>query len=199
MRKIVSSLVILILIVQFTNCRAQGRSKFDKDAYVFWFFIKAELKKDRVLKRPIYMVRRASKEIKSGTIRKYEKEVYKNINNGNQLAVGPFEQLEDATRANEMYNLARKTDEQMEKIIDETSDTLGENFFWYTLQFKVSDRTRKYLIVRQPARIAQYRTLKEFRFFLWSSLKSKQLAIGPFVSQMEAEESKRLYRLEDAF
>ena len=192
-------LILSVFIIQFSSCRVHGQSNFDKDKYVFWFYIKAEIKKDRELKRPIYMVRRASKEIKSGTIRKFEKEVYKNLNNGNQLAVGPFENLVDAKRSNEMYNIARKTDEQMDKEIEATVDTLGENYFWYTLQFDISDRTRKYLIRRQPARVAQYRTLKEFRFFLWSSLKTKQLAIGPFVSLMEAEESKRLYRLEDAY
>ncbi len=200
MKKLVS-IILLIFMLQISNLKAQKSASFrnlHRDDYVFWFFIKAENKIDRILKKPMYQIRRSSKEIKSGKIKKYEKEVYRNLNSGNLIAIGPFLELVDAKRANEMYNLARKTDEQMEKIISETKDTTDNYYFWYLLQFSVSDRTHKYLIKRQPARIAEG-NLVQFRQILWDVRVIPQLTIGPFTSREEAEESKRLYRLEDDY
>ena len=75
-------------------------------------------------------------------------------------------------------------------------DTTNNIYYWYVLKFSKSDRTNRYLIDRQPARVAEGR-LKDFRYFMWSSLILQQLAIGPFTSKIEAEESKRIFRLEE--
>ncbi len=199
MKKLISSILIMLFIHSGIGLSAQiNVTKFDKNLYVFWFFIKAEIKKDKELRRPVYKVRRASKDIKSGKIKKYENEVWKNVNNGNQLAIGPFLELEDAVRANEMYNIGRKTNEQMEQEIAATVDTTDNTYFWYILQFSKSNRTNKYLIKRQSAAVAEG-TLEDFRYFMWTVLSNQQLSIGPFTSHTEAEESKRLYRLEDSY
>lgn len=199
MKKLISKILISLFLLNITGLKAQIIVEhFDKDQHVFWFYVKAEIKKDRELKRPVYIVRRFGKDVKSGTISKFGKEVWRNLNNGNQLTIGPFLELVDAERANKSYDLARKTDEQMKKEIAGTVDTTNNEYFWYLLQFTITKRTHRYQIKRQPAAVIPG-TLIQFREMLWDVLKQKQLAIGPFTSQTEAEESKRLYRLEDSF
>lgn len=199
MKKLISIVLISLFLLNSSGLMAQiSVEHFDKHQHVFWFYIKAEIKKDKELKRPVYKVRRASKDIKSGSIRKFEKEVWRNLTNGNQLTIGPFLELIDAQRANEMYDIGRKTNEQMEKEIAATVDTTDNSYFWYVLQFTLSNRTRKYLIKRQSAHVAEG-SLEDFRYFMWSVLSNQQLAIGPFTAHTEAEESKRLYRLEDSY
>ncbi|MEN8120383.1 MAG: hypothetical protein ABFS35_08550 [Bacteroidota bacterium] len=199
MKKLISSVLISLFFLNVTDINAQiNVTKFDKNQHVFWFHIKAEIKNDRELRRPVYKVRRASKDIKYGTIRKFEKEVWRNVNNGNELTIGPFLELIDAKKANAMYDIGRKTNEQMEKEIAATVDTTDNSYYWYVLQFTMSNRTRKYLIKRQSARVVEG-SLEDFRYFMWSVLPNQQLAIGPFTAQTEAEESKRLYRLEDSY
>ena len=200
MKKIISIAFISLFILNNTKAQDDIKvSKFDKSQYVYWFYIKAEIKKDRVLKVPVYKVRRASKDIKAGKIKKFQNDVWRNIKGGNQLVVGPFIELVDAERANKMYNLGRKTDTLMAKEIQASRDTVTYNeYYAYLLTFKFSDRTHKYLIKRQAAGVFET-SLPEFQSQLWDFLKQKQLVIGPFTSQTEAEESKRLYRLEESY
>lgn len=195
--KIISFILSMLILLSSVVIKSQiSAFNFDNDQHVFWFFIKADIKTDKELKKPVYVVRRLGKDIKSGTFKKYKKEVWRYIHAGNQLTIGPFLELNDAKRANETYNLTGKTNEQIEKDIENMSDTTNNVYYWYVLQFSKSDRTNRYIIKRQPARVAEG-SLKNFRYFMWSSLVSKQLAIGPFTSQIEAEESKRIYRLEE--
>ncbi len=199
MKKIICSLLITFFVQNVTSLKSQITVKgLDDDRFVFWFYIKADIKRDKELKVPVYAVRRLSKDVKSGTVKKFKKEVWRNLNRGQQIAVGPFLELEDADRANSTYDLARKTNDQMAKDIASTIDTTDNTYFWYLMQFTVSQRTRKFLIKRQPAAIFPG-SLVDFRNVLWDVRIIPQLAIGPFTSQEEAEESKRLYRLEDAF
>jgi len=202
MKKLINIVLISVFILSVYNIKAQDNikiSKFDKSQYVYWFYIKAEIKKDKVLKVPVYKVRRSSKDIKAGKIKKFQNDVWKNIKSGNQLVIGPFLELVDAERANKMYNLGRKTDTLMAKEIQTIRDTVTYNeYYAYLLTFKFSDRTHKYLIKRQAAGVFET-SLPEFQSQLWDFLKQKQLVIGPFTSQTEAEESKRLYRLEESY
>jgi len=200
MNKIISRLLIAFFVFNVIIAKSQITSERIKDdRFVFWFYVKADIKTDKKLKVPIYAIRRINKDVKSGTVKKFKKEVWRNLERGQQIAIGPFLELVDAERANEMYDLARKTDEQMDQDIEATIDTSGnEVYFWYLIQFEVSKRTKKFLIKRQPAATFPG-SLKDFRFILWSVRTVPQLTIGPFTAREEAEESKRLYRLEDAF
>ena len=201
MKRIISIALISFFILNNYMVKAQDItvSQFDKNEYVYWFYIKAEIKKDKVLKVPVYKVRRSSKDIKAGKIKKFQNDVWRNIKGGNQLVIGPFQQLVDAERANAMYNIGRKTDTLMAQEIKATQDTVTYNdYYAYLLTFKFSDRTHKYLIKRQAAGVFET-TLPDFKSQLWDFLKQKQLVIGPFTTQMEAEESKRLYRLEESY
>ncbi len=195
--KIISQITLLLFLATSYSLKSQASATdLDENQHVHWFYIKADIKKDKKLQKPVYVVRRLGKNIKSGTFKKYREEVWRYIMAGNQLTIGPFLELNDAKRANETYNLSGKTREQIEKEIENTIDTTNNVYYWYVLKFSKSDRTDRYLIDRQPARVA-FGSLKDFKYFMWSTLIMKQLAIGPFTSKIEAEESKRIYRLEE--
>ena len=194
MKKVFYLILLMFFTFQYSYIAAQEQG-LDDDQYVFWFYVRAEIKKDRELKRPVYSVRRIGKDVKGGTVRKFRKEVWRNMNSGQQLVVGPFVELEDAKIANKTYDLGRKTDEQMQKEIAETVDTTDNSYYWYIIQFSISKRTHRYVMEKQPARVAEG-TLKDFRYFMWDVLKQQQLAIGPFTSPVEAEVSKLLYKQE---
>lgn len=194
--RLVSLFLTSLFLITFSLKSQTSPFDFDDDQHVYWFYIKADIKTDKEFKKPVYVVRRQGKSIKSGTFKKYREEVWHYIKAGNQLTIGPFLELGDAKRANETFNLAGKTNKQMENEIENTLDTTNNVYYWYILQFSKSDRTNRYIIERQPARVAEG-SLEDFSYFLWDVLKQKQLAIGPFISKIEAEESKRIYRLEE--
>ena len=171
----------------------------DTKRYVFWFYIKAEIKMDRKLHMPVYSVRRVGKDIKGGTLKKYNKDVWRNINGGNQLCIGPFSKLEDAKRANQCYDLGRKTNKIMEQEIANTVDTTDNTYYWYTLEYEITKRTHRYVLSRIPAAV-QEGSLKDFKEMLWMLLhqQDKKLVIGPFTDQTDAEISKLINRNEES-
>lgn len=194
-------LIMILFIAQTYYSKAQGNVE-GLDAskkYVFWFYIKAEIKMDRELHIPIYTVRRVGKEIKGGTLKKYNRDVWRNINGGNQLCVGPFSDLEDAKRANKCYNLGRKTDATMQKEIENTVDTTDNTYYWYPLEFEITKRTHRYVLSRIPA-AAPSGDLKTFKEMLWLLLhqQDKKLLIGPFTSEEDAKISMLINRNEES-
>lgn len=200
MKKIIIGILFLIFLIGTQSAFSQRirKEERDPDRYVYWFYIKAEIKKSRIHHKPVYVVRRLGNTLKSGTIKKYENDLWRYLNRGNQLAIGPFSQYNDAKRAIKMYDLARKTDEIMKKEIDEFTDstaTPGDYYFYY-LKFKVSKRTRAYILDHKAAHVS-FGDLKRFKTVLWEGLTFEKLAIGPFPSQPEAEESKLIYRSEE--
>lgn len=199
MKKVTIYIFTIIFCFSGLKTLAQGVSveKFDPDRFVFWFYVRAEIKLDRETKRPIYVIRTLSKTPKSGAIRKYEKDLWNYLGGGQQLSIGPFLEYQDAIRAIDMYDLARHTNETMEEAISTFQDsTAASEYFWFFLKYKISPRKGSYLLERTAARVA-YGGIKEFKQVLWEGLSFQQLAVGPFASQAEAEEAKRLYRIEE--
>ncbi len=180
---------------------AQGEDTYvgkdDQNVYVHWFYIKAETKIDRNLNAPVYVVRLSSKNPKSGTLKAFQKDGYRSLINGQQLAIGPFPNYKEALRASSFYDLARETEESMANEIANFKDTTDvSEYFYYYLEYRLTDRTHKYVFKRIPAAVASG-GLVDFRQVLWEGLTQKKLCIGPFTTQEDAEESKRLYRLEE--
>jgi hypothetical protein len=200
MKKIFSYLIVGLYMLSGSELSAQGvfTQKFDPGQYVYWFFIRAESKFDKETKRPIYVVRTLSKMPKSGTISVYEKEVWKYLQGGQQLAVGPFLEFNDAKRAIAAYDLAKLPKEKMEEEVANFKDSTitVDEFYWYFLKFKIAQRTHKYILERTAAAVATG-GLNEFLHVFLEGVTFEQLAMGPFSSQIEAEESKRLNRLEE--
>ena len=96
-----------------------------------------------------------------------------------------------------MYDLARHTDETMEKDIANFKDTTAaDEYFWFFLKYTISKRKKRYELARMPAAVSSG-SLREFKQVLWEGLGFQNLNIGPFASHEEAEESKRRYRIEE--
>ncbi len=199
MKKIILGLIYFCS--SWIGLYAQGNDTYigkdDPNLYVHWFYIKAETKIDRNLNAPVYVVRISSKNPKSGTMTAFQKDGYRSLINGQQLAIGPFLNYKEALRALSFYDLARHTEETMAVEIANYKDTTEfSEYFYYYLEYRLTDRTHKYVFKRIPAAVASG-SLAEFRQVLWEGLTQKKLCIGPFTTQEEAEESKRLYRLEE--
>ena len=198
MKNLAVIIITSFLSISWLNSSAQVTvDKFNDNQFVFWFYVRAEIKRSTETKRPIYVVRTLSMTPKSGSILKFEKELWRYLQGGQQLAIGPFTDYNDVKRALDMYDLARKTDEMMEEEIKNYYDsTAASEYYWYFLKYQIAPRKKSYELERTAARVA-YGGIKEFKQVLWEGLGFQQLAIGPFPTQQEAEESKRLYRIEE--
>ena len=156
---------LVVVIITFLLCSSSINSsaqvtvgKTDPDRFVFWFYVRAEIKIDREKKTPVYVIRTLGKTPKSGKTRKYEKDLWNYLLGGQQLAIGPFRDYGDVT------------DETMEKEIQNFHDsTANDEYYWFVLKFKISERKKKYLLERTAARVASG-SLKAFKQLLWEGL-----------------------------
>lgn len=199
MKTLVKYLLVIILSVSFTMSFAQEVivEHYRPDQFVFWITVRAQIKISNESKKEVYVVRTARNKPQSGKLYNYEKSLWKNLTSGRQLLIGPFTEYQDAVRAAEMYDLAKQTNESMaEHIRTYTDSTTAPEYYWFFLKYKIMPRTKKLALERTAARVA-YGDIKDFMQVLWEGLTFQQLAIGPFQSQVEAEEAKRLYRLEE--
>ncbi len=192
-------LVFIISLLTVDNFAQEGIEVQDQDneQYVFWFYVRAEIKRDRVTKKPAYAVRILSRKPKSGTLAKFDRDLWRNLNGGQNLVIGPFLEYYDAERAIKLYNLARQTDKTMEKEIANFRDTTAaDEYYWFFLKYRITKRKHKFEFEHTPARVASG-NIPMFKQVLWEGLKFQQLAVGPFAQPTEAEESKRRYRIEE--
>ncbi len=189
-------LTIIISSLFFTKAYAQGEGIVTKDideenVYVFWFYVRSEVKVDRVTKRPAYSVRVLGTKPKSGNLKKFDKDVWRCLLGGQQIAIGPFKEYTDAIRAIEMYDLKKKDSD-----INFRDSTVRDTYYWYLLEYTITKRKHKFQLKRVPARVASG-DLQSFRAILKESLTAQKLTVGPFGDPTEAEESKRRYRIEE--
>ena len=191
-----ATLVILSVVVS-SSAKAQDAYtvKKDPDLYVFWITVNASIKISKETRKEAYVIRTARKKPKGDKHIAYEEFLYKSLKGGRQIPIGPFWEYNDALRAAEMYNLAKHTTETMDEEIRNFHDSTAINeYYWFFLKFKFSKRKKKILLERTAARVA-FGDLKEFKQVLWEGIFFKQLAVGPFPTQEEAEEAKRLYQI----
>jgi len=192
-----ATLIFLSIVSVTLNAQDVTVEKMNPDQYVFWISVKAQMKISKETRKEVYDVRSNRKKPQDGTVRNYERYLFKSVKGGRHLPVGPFLEFDDAVRATDMYKLARHTSKSIEEEIRNFVDTSANfEYYWFFLKFKIAPRTGKFILKRTAARVASG-DLKDFKQVLWEGLFFKQLAIGPFTSQVEAEEAKRLYRLEE--
>lgn len=148
-------------------------------------------------KKEVYVIKTSRNKPGSGKIRKYQRFLHKSLIAGNSLPIGPFDNYEDASQAVEYYKLTRFNSETMKKSIVQMPDSImNDEYYWFFIKFTYSQRKKTIYLERTAARVASG-NLADFRTVLWEGLSFKQLTVGPFISQEEAEEAKRLYRLEE--
>jgi hypothetical protein len=194
---------LLVLFSLFYNSIfAQVQTdKFDPSEFVYWFYLRAEKKMDKQIHSIVYQVRTLSKTPKYGTFAAYEKDTWRCMQAGQQLVIGPFRDYNVAKQSIQIYDLAKLTESLRDKEIKrlkDSSEMMEGSYYCYYLKFDISQRTHRYVLKRIPARIeVEGITINEFLETFTEGLVHEMLAIGPFFSKPEAEESKRLNRLEE--
>ncbi len=189
-------LLVLIFMSPIQMLKSQSESfSYDIKQKVYWFHIKAYIKPDKVTKKSVYMIKLGEIEPKYGTIHDYEYDLWKQLQVGSNLLIGPFLDYHDAKSAMEPYRQQNKIQDINKTEIQNEILVKGE-YYWYFLTFKITERDRSYSLQRIAAAVASGE-LMEFKEVLAEGLSWQKLAIGPFSSQVEAEESKRLNRLEE--
>lgn len=192
----IPSIIILLIL---SSCFGPGQNSIrqDRDRFVFWISVRAETKISRETKKEAYVIRTTRNEPHSGKVTKYQKFLHRSLKAGQNIPIGPFDNFEDAKRAVEYYKLTKYNSETMEKDIHTRVDsTAVGDYYWFFIKFYYLPRKRTLVLERTAARVA-YGSIKDFRTVLWEGIFFKQLAVGPFATQEEAEEAKRLYRLEE--
>ncbi len=195
MKRISKYLLVFVTLLLATENFAQ-RIEIDKERYVFWFYVRAEIKQDKITRVPRYTVRILSKKPKSGTLQQFDKDLWRNLNGGQNLVIGPFLDYHAAVRAIKVYDLARP--QKKGRVAPMYKDTISGNptYYYFALKFKISKRKHRFEFQHMPARI-DGGDLTRFQTFLRESLTQTIMAIGPFPSEPEAEESKFRYRIEE--
>ncbi len=193
------STTIILATTVLTGCFLPKKStvKNDPNRFVFWVTVNASIKISNETKKEVYVVKTARNKPGSGKIRKYQRFLHKSLIAGHSIPIGPFDNYDDALRAVDYYKLTKFNNETIKKSIDQMPDSImNDEYYWFFLKFSYSQRKKTIFLERTAARVASG-NLGDFRTVLWEGLSFKQLAAGPFISQEEAEEAKRLYRLEE--
>ena len=194
-----SGISFILIATVLTGCFLPRKStvKNNPDRFVFWVSVNASIKISNETKKEVYVIRTSRNKPYSGKIRKYQRFLHKSLIAGHSIPIGPFDNYEDAARAADYYKLTKFNSKTMEKSIGQMPDSImNEEYYWFFLKFSYSQRKRTIYLKRTAARVASG-NLRDFRSVLWEGRSFKKLAAGPFISQEEAEEAKRLYRLEE--
>lgn len=182
-----------LALAQTSNVEAEN--EFSKDRDMYWFRVNLRIEKQRqnqFASREVYKVKRIPNSYETGKVKEFERSLWQNLSSG-KVIIGPFLEADQALMAHELYNL-NNTKQKLQT--DTTKYDQQATYYWYALKLEQSLRLKTYSLLRMPARVASG-TLEEFYDALWEGLTFRQLIVGPFKSQIRAEESKRLYRLDE--
>jgi len=183
-------LSFLLLIFLATNSYSQIPVNYNDDARrVYWFDITVKQIPDPNTKIPTYKIFRMGKQIHYGTAMQYDQYLWNGLSNGSKIAVGPFNSREQAERANILYDVNNSK-------TDSTLLTNNTTYYWYLVTLKQSKRLKSYQFERIPARVVSG-TYSDFFSLMDVSLSVNKLIIGVFEDIPEAENSKRVFRLEE--
>ena len=161
----------------------------DETRRVYWFDITVKKVKDPQTQIYTYKVFRMGTRINYGTSLDYDRYLWDGLSDGSKIAVGPFNTIEQAQRANKIYDLGHARQ-------DTALMTDNTTFYWYLVTLKQSKRLRSYQFERIPARVVSG-TYSDFINLMDASLPVNKLVIGLFEDIPEAENSKRVFRLEE--
>ncbi len=191
MKKYLIYIFISFITLFLTNSSIFAQEKVDytdKNRDVFWFNINLKIHKDRTLGE-CYNVIKYGSTVSSGTLKKYDEKLWGGLNNGTRIAIGPFNSYEEAKIAVRFYDTKKSA-------TDTVIQNNNEQLFYYLVKPTKSKRLKNWQFERMPAAIVSGKN-NDFLELLKVSLNQKKLVIGPFKSQLEAEESKRIFRLDE--
>ncbi len=160
----------------------------DENRLVYWFYVSVREKEDSETGYVSYDLQLKGNKIQHGSQKDYDKNLWKYLGNGQKMAIGPFNEYDEAKKAILFYKIQDKPHE-----LDSTFDE-NQTVFWFVLHVNRRPRSNSYQLIRKPGAIASG-TYADFDVFLKENLMMRVMTVGPFIYMPEAEEAKRIYRL----
>lgn len=184
--------VILLISGIFISGKSQAQVNYsdnmDDNRLVYWFYASVREVEDHNTGYVSYSLQRKGSKIDHGTLKQYERQLWKYLGNGIKMAIGPFNDYNEAKKAFIFYAIQEEAHE-----LDSTFDD-NQQVFWFVLHVNRRPRSNSYELIRKPGAIASG-NYRDFELFLKENLMMRVMTIGPFLYMPEAEESKRIYRL----
>ncbi len=160
----------------------------DENRLVYWFYVSVREKEDSETGYVSYDLQLKGNKIQHGSQKEYDRNLWKYLGNGQKMAIGPFNEYEEAKKAMLFYKIQDEP-HQLDSTYDE-----NQTVFWFVLHVNRRPRSNSYQLVRKPGAIASG-TYRDFDLFLKENLMMRVMTVGPFNYMPEAEEAKRIYRL----
>ncbi len=161
----------------------------DENRLVYWFYVSVREKDDAETGYVSYDLQLKGNKIQHGSQKDYDKNLWKYLGNGQKMAIGPFNEYEEAKKGILFYKIQEKPHELDTAVYDK-----NQTIFWFVLHVNRRPRSKSYQLVRKPGAIASG-TYHDFDVFLKENLMMRVMTVGPFNYMPEAEEAKRIYRL----
>jgi len=186
----ISALILLsgLLINQKAKAQVGYSDNLDENRLVYWFYVGVREFENSKTGYVSYKIQRKGNKIYHGSMKMYDRELWKNLGNGSKMAIGPFNDFDEAKRAYSFYKIQDEP-----RVLDSTYN-MDQQVFWFILHVNRRPRSNSYQLVRKPGSIASG-SYADFDNFLRDNLKMRVMTIGPFLYMPEAEEAKRTYRL----
>ncbi len=152
---------------------------------VYWFFIRMRIDpKGKDLE-----ITSGGTKITMGTKKGFNKAVWWGIAH-RQVAIGPFYSEAEALNAKIYYKKSK------DKINELPQATAPSTMSWFEVSFKELKRLRSYEYTHSPAAVSDGSSA-EFTDALYEGLSFQRLSIGPFWDHTQAEEAKKIYRMNE--
>lgn len=183
---------ILTALGVFSNTESFSQvgysDELDENRLVYWFYVSVREHEDSKTGYVSYRLQRKGRRIMHGSIKVYDKDLWKNLSNGSKMAIGPFNDFDEAKKSYLFY----KIQEEPHKL--DSTFSMDQQVYWFILHVNKRPRSGAYQLVRKPGSIASG-SYSDFDNFLRDNLNMRVMTVGPFNYMPEAEESKRTYRL----
>ncbi len=187
---IVTALIITASLTPKKQSIAQVTysDELDENRLVYWFYVNVREVEDPNTGYVSYVLNRKSTRVDHGSMKQYDRELWKYLGNGEKMAIGPFNDFAEAKRAFYLYNANEEP-----KVLDSTFNET-QQVFWFVLHVNRRPRSNSIELVRKPGAVASG-TYRDFDTFLRENLLMRVMTVGPFQYMPEAEASKEIYRL----
>ncbi len=151
-----------------------------------WYKTDFDIVRDNIDFQATYIISKTYPEIISGTTKNFLDFQKENMGK-TSLAIGPFKDKASAKLSADYYTNCNDNFQQDNK-------NSKDEFYWYQARIEKTKRKKILEFIRTASSEANG-SLDEFKQVLCEGLLSRQLSIGPFPNQLDAEDSKFLNRI----
>jgi hypothetical protein len=179
-------IISFLMSMHISNAQIVAKDTIDRDREVFWFYVRINEGEDDSIKHAIYIKESEKSKIDSGSLKEFDRTLWKLVNSSTCLSIGTFNNLNEVKNALQFYHTNRKSSN-----ID-TAFYNNKEIFW----FKISlSRNRESIIPLRPRGSIEYGNYKDFETAIRNNLMMGLVTIGPFLKIEDAEFAMRFYRL----